>query len=268
MKMNSLKWIALSLLSITFFTSCNDNDDENKTSTINVRMTDAPGDYDAVNVEVLDVMVKTDSNTDDSGWVSIGTANPQVYNLLDLTGGVNVLLANGAVVPSGNLGQIRLILGEDNSIVKDGVTYPLNTPSGQQSGLKLLVNTNLEPDFTYDFLLDFDVEKSIVVEAGGSGNFNLSPVIRVSTVANSGSVKGNVTTTPQGVQVLASVMVNGSLVSAYADENGNFQINGIPAGTYTLTLTPDATSGLLPKVIDNIVVVNGQATTIQSQTLE
>lgn len=269
MKMNKLKWIGLSLLflSTIFSISCNDNDDENRTSTINVRMTDAPGDYDAVNVEVLDVMVKSDSNTDDNGWISIGTVIPQVYNLLDLTGGVNVLLADGAVIPSGNLGQIRLILGDDNTVEKGGVTYPLKTPSAQQSGLKLLVNTNLQPDFTYDFLLDFDVEKSIVVEAGGSGNFNLSPVIRVSSVANSGSIKGNVTTTPEGVQVLASVLVNGNVVSAYADATGNFQINGIPAGTYSVTLTPDATSGLSSKIIDNVVVVNGQATVVSPQVL-
>lgn len=270
MKTNKLKWIGLSLLifTTTFFTACNDNDDDgNKTSTINVRMTDAPGDYDAVNVEVLDVMVKSDSNTDDGGWISIGTAIPHVYNLLDLTGGVNVLLADGAVIPSGNLGQIRLILGDDNTVVKDGVTYPLKTPSAQQSGLKLLVNANLQPDFTYDFLLDFDVEKSIVVEAGGSGNYNLSPVIRVSTGANSGSIKGSVTTTPVGVQVLTSVSVNGNTVSAYTDASGDFQINGIPAGTYTVTLTPDVTSGLSAVIINNVVVVNGQATVLPPQTL-
>lgn len=270
MKMNKLKWIGFSLLifTATFFVGCNDDDDSNKTSIVNVRMTDAPGDYDAVNVEVLDVMVKSNSNTDDSGWISIGTTIPQVYNLLDLTGGVNVLLADGAVIPSGNLGQIRLILGDDNTVVKDGVTYPLKTPSAQQSGLKLLVNTNLQPDLTYDFLLDFDVEKSIVVEAGGSGNYNLNPVIRVSTIINSGSIKGSVTTTPVGVQVLASVMVNGVEVSAYTDTDGNFQINGIPAGTYSLTLTPDAASGLSPLVIDNIIVVNGQATDVAPQVLQ
>lgn len=269
MKTNKLKWISLSLLffSTLLFIGCNKNDDEDRTSTVNVRMTDAPGDYDAVNVEVLDVMVKSDLNSDDAGWVSIGTAAPQIYNLLDLTGGVNALLADDAVIPSGKLAQIRLVLGDDNTVVKDGVTYPLHTPSAQQSGLKLLVNATLQADFVYDFLLDFDVEKSIVVEAGGSGNYNLSPVIRVSTVANSGSIKGTVTTTPAGVQVLASVMVSGVAVSAYADANGNFQINGIPGGTYSVTLTPDAASGLVPKTIDNIIVVNGQTTVIEPQVL-
>lgn len=269
MKINKLKFLGLLLIisAVLPFVSCSDNDDSAKTSKVNVKMTDAPGDYDAVNIEVLDVMIKSDASTDDSGWISIGTAAPTIYNLLDLTGGVNAVLADNAIVPSGKLGQIRLVLGDDNTVVVGGVTFPLNTPSAQQSGLKLLVNQTLEPGFTYDFLLDFDVDKSIVVQAGGSGNFNLNPVIRVSTVVNSGSIAGTVTTTPAGVQVLASVMVNDVAVSAYANAEGKFQINGIPAGTYSVTLTPDPTSGLAPLVVDGVIVVNGQVTDIGAKSL-
>jgi hypothetical protein len=269
MKINNLKVLALLLIIFIAFptVSCNDNDDNEKTSRVNVRMTDAPGDYEAVNIEVLDVMIKSDANADENGWVSIGTAAPTIYNLLDLTGGVNAVLADNAIVPSGRIGQMRLILGDDNSVVKGGVTFPLHTPSAQQSGLKLLVNQTLEAGFTYDFLLDFDVDKSIVVEAGGSGNFNLHPVIRVSTVVNSGSISGMVTTTPAGVQVLASVMVDNVVVSAYTDAEGKFRINGIPAGMYSVTLTPDPASGLAPKIVDGVIVVNGQVTDIGTQSL-
>ena len=272
MKKYNLKWISALLVIFTtlFFLGCNDNDDNDGsagTSKVNVRLTDAPGDYDEVNVEVLDVLIKNNSDTGDGGWVSIGSATPQIYNLLDLTGGLIALLASNVTVESGNLGQIRLLLGDENTVVKDGVTYPLHTPSAQQSGLKVMVNTTLQPDITYDFLIDFDVARSIVIEAGGSGNFNLSPVIRVVTTANSGAIKGMVTTTPVGVQVLASVDVNGSPVSAFTDAEGKFQINGVPAGTYTVTLTPDAASGLLVVTVPNVVVVNGQTTDIGTQAL-
>jgi hypothetical protein len=39
--------------------------------------------------------------------------------------------------------QIRLILGTRNTVV-DGITYPLSTPSAEQSGLKLQVNQTLQ----------------------------------------------------------------------------------------------------------------------------
>lgn len=255
----------LTLFAITaFLVSCSDSDDSQGVSKVSVRMTDAPGDYDAVNVEVLDVMMKNNTDSGDGGWVSLGILNPGVYNLLDLTGGVNVLLADTSV-PSGRLGQLRLVLGDDNTVVKDGVTYPLNTPSGQQSGLKLQVNKTLQDGATYNFLLDFDVEHSVVVEAGASGNYNLHPVIRVTTEATSGAIKGTIT--PITVQTVASVTVNGVVVTAYTNEQGVFQLNGIPSGTYSVTFTPDAASGLAVLTVDNVVVVNGEITNLGSLAL-
>lgn len=262
-----LRIFLLASLSCLLTTSCNstDGDDSSQTSKVSVRMTDAPGDYDQVNVEVLDVKIKSTSDTNEEDWVSIGNITPGIYNLLDLTGGVNVLLADNEV-PSGYLGQIRLILGEHNTVVKDGVTYPLKTPSAQQSGLKLKVNQTLTAGATYDFLLDFDVEHSVVVEAGNSGNFNLQPVIRVSTTATSGIIKGIVT--PFTFQSLVSVQIGDTTVSAYTDESGVFQLNGIPAGTYTVTITPDVTSQLPPLVVPNVVVVNGQISNMNTLILK
>ena len=266
--MKNLKKYLMFLLTISTVSavliSCNDKDDTGGTSKVTVRMTDAPGDYDEVNVEVLDVMIKNNSDASEDGWVSIGNIQPGIYNLLDLTGGINVLLADNEV-PSGYLGQLRLVLGDENTVVKDGVTYALNTPSAQQSGLKLQINQTLQAGATYNFLLDFDVEHSVVVEAGGSGNYNLHPVIRVTTEATSGAIKGTVL--PIAVQTLASVEVNGTVVSAYTNEQGVFQLSGIPSGTYTVTLTPDVASGLAVLTVDNVVVVNGEVTNMGSLNL-
>ena len=71
------------LLILLCFTGCDNNDDSippvsgtNETSKISVRLSDAPGDYDEVNVEVIDVLIKSDDNgNDDNGWVSIGSKN-------------------------------------------------------------------------------------------------------------------------------------------------------------------------------------------------
>lgn len=256
--MKNLKKFLLTSFSILILSllvlNCSDSDDDSSgTSRIKVSLTDNPGDYEAVNIEILDVKIKSSDDTSESGWVSIGIENPGIYNLLDLSGGVVTPLSDSEI-PSGFLGQIRLILGDDNTVVIDGVTYPLNTPSAQQSGLKLQVNQTLEPNFTYDFVIDFDADKS-VVEAGGSGNYNLHPVLRIFAVANTGSISGTVVA--NGYQVLASVMVNGIEVSSYANEAGVFYLHGIPAGTYTVTLTPDPASTYTPILIENVVVVNG-----------
>lgn len=251
-----------------FAMGCSDDDDNNGSSAgesrIRVSMTDAPGDYDEVNVEVVGVKYKVSSDTGEDGWIELAGVNAGIYNLLDLTGGVTVMLADDEI-PSGQLGQIRLMLGDENTVVKDGVTYDLNTPSAQQSGLKLQINQELEADVTYNFLIDFDVHES-VVEAGASGNYNLHPVLRVTAEAATGSISGTVLNV--GIPVEASVMVNGVEVNANTNAQGEFVLHGIPAGTYNLTLTPSLLSELGVLTIGNVTVVNGEVTSVGSVTLE
>ncbi len=263
---NFIKSISLAAMVAFFSVACDDddnNDDVDGTSRIRVSMTDAPGDYDEVNVEVVGVRYKVTNDSGDDGWVDLENVNTGVYNLLDLTGGVTVLLADNEI-PSGQLGQIRLMLGDDNTVVKNGVTYELNTPSAQQSGLKLMVNQNLENDVLYEFLLDFDVHQS-VVQAGASGNYNLHPVIRVTTQEASGSITGSII--PADIPVMASIMVNGTQVNANTNAEGMFVIHGVPSGTYTVTLTPEIASGLVAVSIENVTVVNGEATSIGNISL-
>lgn len=273
--MRTFKKLNLFILSIFLvgLYSCNNssedapinNIDQDGTSIISIKLVDAPGDYQSVFIDVVDVMIKmNDDSEDDNGWESVG-ANADVYDLLLLTGGLNAVLADDYEVPSGELSQIRLILGENNSVVIDGETFPLNTPSAQQSGLKIKVNQELEPGFTYNFVLDFDVDSSIVV-AGNSGNINLKPVIRASAEFSSGIIQGDVI--PFDFQTMISVQVGDDTISTLTNENGVFVLNGAPAGTYAVTITPDAESGYEGLVLNGIEVVNGEVTDVGTIELE
>jgi hypothetical protein len=142
----------------------------------------------------------------------------------------------------------------------------LSTPSAQQSGLKLKVNQTLLGGISYDFLMDFDADHS-VVKAGNSGIYNLHPVVRITTAATSAAIKGTIANIAVAKQVLASVVVGTETISTYANAEGVFQLNGVPAGTYIVTLTPDPTSGLLVKTIPDVIVVNGVVKDLGSITL-
>lgn len=263
------KILMLSILATTFF-NCSDNDDnttpaEGK-SQISVKLMDNPGDYDNVFVDVIDVKVKVnDSNDDENGWISLNAINTGVYDLLELTGGINVLLVDDFEIPSGTLNQIRLILGDNNSIVIDGDTFPLNTPSAQQSGLKIKVNEPLAPNIHYTFLLDFDVDESIVV-AGNSGNINLKPVIRANVEANSGALSGSIL--PADVQTEVSVSNGIETASAYTDANGNFMIVGLTEGVYDVTITPDIDSIYQELIIEDVEITIGQTLDLGLITLD
>lgn len=250
----TLKSMMIAAIVALGLTSCSDDDSGNNRNMANLtlRMTDAPGDYDAVFVDVQDIEihVEPDAETelegddDGDGWISVGDVNTGVYDLLELTGGVSQLLAD-TEVPAGYVSQIRLILGTENSVVIDGESKPLNTPSAQQSGLKLQLNQELEAGENYAFLLDFDVEKSVVTT--GNGGYNLKPVIRLSAEANAGIVTGRAVK-PAGlemnVQSLVVLSNSTNTVSAYTDADGNFALNGVPPGTYDLKIQPEIASGL------------------------
>jgi hypothetical protein len=265
------------LFFIAFLFSCDSNkleDINDAAPTISVRLVDAPGDYEAVNVEIVDVMIKMDNdNTDDNGWISLNATNG-IVNLLDFTGGFSKVLVDRFPIPAGTLSQMRLVLGNGNTIIikndnNEDEEFELKTPSAQQSGLKLKVNTLIEEGFTYDFILDFDVAKSIV-HAGNSGNIILKPVLYVNAEASSGIIKGMVS--PTDVPAMASVLVddNGTpepeddvIISAYTDNTGAFALWGVPAGTYEVVVTPlDDTSEYASGSAIGVIVNNGQITTI------
>ena len=150
---NVLK-ISLFVAIVALFAACSDDEnsnDQEQTARMSVKLVDAPGDYDAVFIDVQDVVIKYNGNDEE---VAIGQVNAGVYDLLELTGGASVLLVDDDI-PAGAISQIRLILGDDNTIVVDGQTLPLTTPSAQQSGLKIQINETLEGGIFYEFISQF-----------------------------------------------------------------------------------------------------------------
>lgn len=247
--------------------SSDDSSGSDEKARVAVRLTDAPGDYKHVFVEVKDVMIKTTAEGgEEDGWESLGGVTPKRIDLLELTGGVTELMAD-AEIKAGYVHQIRLVLGTDNSIVTHAeptAEYDLKTPSAQQSGLKIMVNKELEAGETYTFILDFDVDQSVVTT--GKGSFSLKPVIRMAIEEDTGSIVGSVHPTDDPVLVTAQ---SGSMhASAYTDASGNFMIHGLPAGTYRVTATPAAGLGLNVAIRNDVKVEQGATVTLEALFLD
>lgn len=155
------------------FVACNKDDNGTQQTTLNVRLTDGPGDYDQVNVDIVEVRVKMSDDT--SQWITLSNGNYGVFNLLDYQNGVDTLLATGQV-PNVFLKEVRLVLGDSNTIMVDSVLYDLKTPSAQQSGLKIKLDKQLSLTDNL-LLLDFDAAESVVET--GNGEYILKPVIKV-----------------------------------------------------------------------------------------
>lgn len=222
-------------------------DNAERTATLHVRLTDAPAVYDSVIVDIISVMV----HSDQTGWVTMNMPAPGRYNLLQFTNGMDTLIAT-TTIPTGRVSQIRLILGSNNSITKNGVTYPLTVPSGSESGLKLQIKKDIVEGVTNIIQLDFDAGRSIVET--GNGEFKLKPVIRAITTGIDGSIRGAI---QPFVPAIAFAYAGNDTFTSQVDTSGGFLISGVPAGTYTVCVHPDTLYN--DTCISNVVVtVNNQ----------
>jgi len=173
--------------------------------TVQLRLTDAPGDIEAVHLVITEVSVHRsgggdddgdeveadddttdvdddttdvddhDGDVDGGGWEIVKDETFTV-DLMALRNGVFTTLGV-ALVPAGHYTQIRLKLGPGSDVVVDGVTHPLVVPSGMQSGLKLIHPFTVPPEGFVDLLLDMDAQTSVSETV--SGTWTLHPTVKV-----------------------------------------------------------------------------------------
>lgn len=240
-----IKIFSFIVFAVLLATSCTK---EKSKSSLTVLLTDAPANFNQVNVDVQAVEI-----TGSGGEKIFLNTKTGIYNLLEFANGEKTMLATGDLEP-GTIEQIRLILGPNNSVMVDSVVHPLSTPSAQQSGLKLQVHKTFEPGVDYSLTLDFDALQSVVIK--GNGEYQLKPVIRVIENALSGSIKGTIS--PANLIATVTAIRDSIPYSTVTNDNGNFLLPGLPAGTYKVTITPPLP--LQPVTILNKIVNIGSST--------
>ena len=247
---------------MVFLFSCQN---EEKNARIEVWLTDDPGDYQAVTIDLQGVEVKASEADNDQGWQALDIT-PKLYNLLDLANGKETFLGD-LELPGGRISQIRLVLGENNTLTdKNGAQHSLKTPSAQYSGLKIQVHQILAEGINYKFLLDFDAGKS-VIETGASGNYLLKPVIRAISEAQDGAIRGTVVTGTAGELVSIGVWAADTLnTTSSSDAEGKFFIGGLQPGNYKIIFDRGSETPDVEKA--DIAVTLGEITDIGEVSLQ
>lgn len=236
--------------------------------TLRLALTDAPTcGYDAVNVTIQKIRVHQSSSASDTdnGWSEVVLNPARRVNLLTLTNGVLNEMGQ-TPLPTGKYTQLRLVLADNDAIhpmansvmPSGGVEMALKTPSGQQSGVKANINIDITANKMADFVLDFDVCKSVVT-AGNSGQYLLKPVITVIPRYVSG-VTGFVDATLVNGTTSVSLQQGGMVIKATAPGiNGQFLLQPVAPGSYTLVLTAP---GRTTAVVSGVVVATDTVTPI------
>ncbi len=197
---------------------------------LEIRLTDAPADFEAVNITFSEISAHIDSQ-----WITISVDTVTV-NLLEFTNGKTVELSS-ANVPVGRYTQIRLKIVNAEVIVS-GQTIPVTVPSGAQSGLKLIANFNIIEGETVELMLDFDARRSIITTGPPHDphSYRLKPTIRVITKTETGSVSGRVSN-PEHLTVAYAIAGSDTVATtAIEKSNGKFMLGFLTAGVYLVCI--------------------------------
>lgn len=239
------------------------------TGKVSVLLTDAPGDFQAAVVTISKIYLQGD------GGEVLLSDTKTTTDLLTLTNDVATLV-DGGTVPAGVYTQLRLVITGGHIVVENeeggasiyataedhgllpGIEADgsLQLPSYGQSGLKIqLSGGGIEVGGEQQVLLvDFDVAQSFGQQAGASGTWVMSPVVKAAAIELSGDVAvtvrlGEAVTLPVvgDVQVtlggFTAKLTNGGgsteeLVLTDEDGNGVFEAKFLylVPGTYTLDI--------------------------------
>lgn len=196
----------------------------------------------------------------------------QTIDLLSYQNGESVLLLDEEVFEAGEYQWIRLGIDESQSYIEieetiGDVQYPLEIPSGAQTGLKLNRGFTIAVDGHANFTIDFDLRKSVHQE--GTGDYKLRPTLRIVDNLQAGTISGTVADTLITDEncnngdnddignavylfsghdaVIQDVQGNAGdpVASATVTYNGNtseyeFTVGFVEAGNYTIAFTCDA----------------------------
>jgi hypothetical protein len=259
------KTLLVAFLAAFVISSCSREEKSNDSSKarLQIALTDDPGDYQAVLIDVQDIKINV---TGDSvnGWQSLPNVQVGQYDLLRLVNDNDTILAD-VDIPAGRVHQIRLVLGPDNFVMVDSQLVRLETPSAQQSGLKLNIQHDVEAGILYKLTMDFDVARSIVKT--GNGKYMLKPVIRTTLDAAGGTIQGWVKPFNFPTAVLVFRAANDTAASTYSSLiDGGYRVRGLAPGTYSLHFLPNDTL-YRDTVITGVSVQNGVVTTVDTTRL-
>lgn len=281
------------LLLILFFNSC-EKTGLKSGKQVSIALSDAPGDYQHVYVDIQKVEVKvdldddinddgseTDSEDDDDAddvdsddqnksrdeygeWKAV-EFTPAVIDLLTLQNGVETII--GTTVVATEVRKVRITLGTNNTVVDDaGVSHPLvlSNPTQNYLYIKIHDEDKDEDNATKGQILriDFDVANSVY---NLNGQYYLKPVLRPYSHSHYGEVEGKVMPTNIGATVKIEDGQSFSTTNQVSSE-GKFKFNGLNVdATYKITIEA---AGYISKTIEGIKVSKEDELELPDVTLD
>jgi len=233
----------------------------NKKHRVSVYLTDHQTPvFDSVFIDIRKLEVKMEDDTlSGDGWVNL-VIRTGVYNILRFRNGLDTLFGTGTL-PNARIRKLRLTLGTQNSVMKDGVSTPLRVDDNDREVVANLESSNFEISSAGEifFWIDFDAGRSIQADNSGPGNgngFRLKSHIKIFTRRNTGELEGRVL--PGAADPLVMAIRGSDTTTAIPENDGEFKIIGLAAGTYIVYY--DGHNSYIDTTINNVIIRNDEDT--------
>ena len=159
-----IKQLFFTLAILACFTSCTKDDlnEDRDFSSVSVKLKSTTGELNKVYLEIEDVQLRVKEDGDlASAWLSLNAINKGTYNAYDLRDDSELQLVDDFQMESTYIYEIRLVLGDNNSIDLDNILYSLDVTNLGNATPSNVVKTELVKNRFYDFIIDIDIDKSI-----------------------------------------------------------------------------------------------------------
>jgi hypothetical protein len=179
--------------------------------------------------------------------------------LLDLSNGADTLLATGLTL-TGRINKLKLVLGNNNSVVIDSVSYPLTLWNNNHNVIIQVKGHDIIEITPNDLQLwlDFDAGGSIVKVS--NNRFVLKPRLRIWVPSQTATIKGKVL--PKNAEAIVAAIANGDTLVAIPDRrDGRFKIRGLIGTTAKVFINATA-NGYRDTTITNVPLIRGGETDI------
>jgi hypothetical protein len=245
--------------------------------TLKIYLTDAPGDYNEVNINISRIEGHIAVEDEEGYWEILKEWSDGLPVDLTKLEDVSILLASLELAPN-KYTQLRIFLGSDASLLVEGEELQsLEIPSSANTGIKLNHPFDIEEGKITKLTIDFDAEKSVIKT--GNGKYKMKPVIHVtSETYSAGEVPEGVSKvfgtvsyyeSDEGVLALVGlgganieltggtyVFVNTTVTLEEPGSEGKFSLDNVPAGTYILNVYADG----YDNYSESVVVVDEEDT--------
>ena len=217
--------------------SCTDTSEGTGLALVNLRLIDAPGDFDEAWIEIkgVELMLGKDRQGTDAQWVHIPYDQPNQKVDVSKLVGEGVLLLGRDEISVGGIFKIRLMLGEEHHLTKNGKIRSLTLIDPEASIIEMDVNYRLERNLSYDIYLDFDLERSIKASSDTT-EFLLVPKVRSFIQEERAEIKGRIQ--PPAAKPVFYAIQGQDTITSFADAQGNYSLRGLKEGQYSLRILP------------------------------